>query len=223
MEKLFTILLVLHIAGGLTGLIAGSINLIMKKGGQLHRKIGKIFVAAMITAGFSALGLSVIHPNYFLFMVGIFTIYMVGTGNRYVYFRLIGKDQKPKFLDWLLTVSMALSGILLLGIGIWILSGSNYFGIVFIVFGLFGLRFVTEDVKNYKGKSRFKNFWLVSHISRMTGGYIASVTAFLVVNAKYLPIQLPSVLIWLLPSLILVPFIIKWSRKMAVKKVIPSK
>ena len=45
------------------------------------------------------------------------------------------------------------------------LMTSNLAGVPSIVFGLFGLRFVTEDVKNYKGKSRFKNFWLVISIA----------------------------------------------------------
>ena len=220
MEKLFTILLILHVAGGFVGLISGSINLLMKKGGKRHRLVGKIFVAGMMLAGFSALGLSLIHPNYFLFMVGIFTIYMVGTGNRYIKLKLQGTERKPQFADWLLTIFMTLSGILLLGIGVWLITRANNFGIVFVVFGALGLQFVIDDLKNYKGRSRFKNYWLLAHISRMTGGYIASLTAFLVVNAKYLPIQLPSVFLWLLPSLILVPLIIKWSRKFAVKKVV---
>lgn len=218
MEKLFTILLILHIAGGIVGLLSGSINLIMKKGGKRHRLVGKIFVAGMMTAGISALGLSAIHPNYFLFMVGIFTIYMVGTGSRYIYLKLLGKDQKPKFIDWILTIAMALSGLLLFGIGVLLILRSKYFGIVLIVFGFLGLRFVKDDLKNFKGQSRFKNYWLLAHIGRMTGGYIASLTAFLVVNAKYSPIEFPAIFLWLLPTLILVPFIIKWSRKFAVKR-----
>ena len=155
-------------------------------------------------------------------MVGIFTVYMVGTGHRYIYLKLIGKNQKPQLLDWMLTLSMAISGIVLIGLGIYFVFNSNYFGTVFIVFGALGLRFVKDDLKNYKGQSRFKNYWLLAHIARMTGGYIASLTAFLVVNSKYSPVQLPSVFVWLLPSLILVPFIVKWSRKFAVKKVVEA-
>lgn len=223
MDTLFTILLILHIAGGFTGLLSGSINLTMKKGGKRHRKVGRVFVVGMLTAGFSALGLSAIHPNYFLFMVGIFTLYMVSTGNRYIFFRLMAKEAKPQLLDWILTIAMGVIGSLLIGFGIWLLINSNNFGIVFIFFGVIGLGFVRNDLKNYRGNSPFKNYWLLSHISRMTGGYIASLTAFLVVNAQYSPVHVPSVMVWLFPSFLLVPFIFKWSRKMAVKKVVEVK
>jgi type IV secretory pathway component VirB8 len=47
----------------------------------------------------------------------------------------------------------------------------------------------------------------------MIGAYIASITAFLVVNNTILP----GVVAWLLPTAVLVPVLIKWSRKYAVK------
>jgi len=90
MDTFFTIFLVLHIIGGSVGLLTGSINLVMRKGDRKHKMVGRVFVYSMLTAGLSALILSVVHPNYFLFMVGVFTIYMVGTGNRYIYLRMLG-------------------------------------------------------------------------------------------------------------------------------------
>jgi len=50
---------------------------------------------------------------------------------------------------------------------------------------------------------------LVTHLQRMIGAYIASLTAFLVVNNTILP----GVIAWLLPSVLLVPFIMAWSKK----------
>lgn len=47
----------------------------------------------------------------------------------------------------------------------------------------------------------------------MVGSYIASVTAFLVVNIEFLP----PVLIWLAPTAVLVPLILVWTRRWAVK------
>lgn len=217
-EKMFSLFLILHIAGGSVGLLSGSINLLMKKGGNRHRIIGKIFVYSMLIASFSSLVLSALHLNHFLFTVGIFTLYMVGTGNRYIYLKMLGKSQKPKFLDWSLTIAMLLSVVFFMILGGWLLSNSTYFGLVYLAFGLFGIRFVKEDLDNYRGKFRFKNYWLIAHLSRMTGGYIASLTAFLVVNAKYSSIQLPLIIVWLFPSLVLVPLIILWSKRFGIKK-----
>jgi uncharacterized membrane protein YbaN (DUF454 family) len=52
----------------------------------------------------------------------------------------------------------------------------------------------------------------------MTGGFIAALTAFLVVNAKYFPEQIPGFVYWLLPTIIFTPLIITWSSKYEVKK-----
>ncbi len=218
MDILFTLFLILHILGGLTGLLAGSVNLLMKKGGLLHKKIGKLFVWGMLIAGGSSLILSLLHPNYFLFMVGIFTIYMVVTGSRYLYLKLIGKGRKATWFDWSLSLTMGLVDLFLLGLGIIYIINAISFGLVFLVFGIFGLLFVREDINNFREKSRYKNYWLLAHISRMVGGYIASLTAFLVVNAKYIPFEFPLFLFWIFPSMLLVPFIMKWSRKYGVKK-----
>lgn len=217
MDILFIILLTLHVMGGSVGLLTGTINLVRHKGDKKHRLIGKVFAVSMLTAGFSSLALSIIHPNYFLFMIGVFTIYLVGTGNRYIYLKMLGSDQRATIIDWAITLTMLLAGLLFIGLGIRSLLAQNSFGIVFIVFGALGLRFVQTDFKNYRGSYKEANYWLLAHLQRMTAGYIAAITAFLVVNLKYSPIVLPSAVVWLLPTAILAPLIIAWTRKYKVK------
>ena len=218
MDQLFTAILILHIASGGTGLITGTINLMRRKGDKLHNRLGLVFTYAMISAGSSAIVLSLMHPNYFLFIVGVFTLYMVSTGYRYIRLRLEGIDNDPKALDWVLTGSMAIAGIGFLFFGAWQLYKGVNFGIVMLVFGLIGMLFVRQDLKYYRGKSEVRNYWLLAHLQRMTGGYIAALTAFLVVNANNFPPIMPGLVYWLLPTAILTPMIIFWSRKYKVKK-----
>jgi hypothetical protein len=47
----------------------------------------------------------------------------------------------------------------------------------------------------------------------MMGAYIASLTAFVVVNAP----ERASIIPWVLPAIFLVPLIVKWSRKYKVE------
>ena len=54
---------------------------------------------------------------------------------------------------------------------------------------------------------------MLAHLQRMTGSYIAACTAFLVVNLDKVKIPIPPVIAWLLPTMILTPLIIKWSRE----------
>lgn len=218
MDILFNIFLTLHIIGGAAGLLTGTINLVRKKGGKDHRLIGKVFVYSMLTVGFSSLVLSVLHPSYFLFIVGVFTIYLVGTGHRYLSLKMLGNGQRPAIMDWSMTIGMLLLGFLFIGFGISHLFAQNMFGIVLIVFSVFGLRFVKTDFDNYRGKFKAKNYWLLAHLQRMTAGYIAATTAFLVVNADYSPVPIPPVIVWLLPTLILTPLITIWTRKYKVKQ-----
>jgi uncharacterized membrane protein len=213
MDTLFTFFLILHIANGSTGLITGTINLFRRKGDTLHKRLGVVFTVAMLLAGSSAIILSILHPNLFLAIVGVFTIYMVGTAFRYIRLRLTEVDNDPGALDWLLTIGMGTAGIAFLFLGGKALYSGNTFGIVYIVFGFIGLLFVNGDLKNYSGKSRHRNYWLLAHLQRMTGGYIAAFTAFLVVNADRFPTVVPGVVFWLLPTIVLTPLIIFWSRK----------
>jgi len=213
MDILFKILLVLHIAGGGTGLITGAVNMARPKGDKTHKLIGNVFMYSMLTAACMALLLSIIHPNSFLFIVGIFTIYLTATGRRYLYFKNAAPGGGPQILDWILSIAMIATSFIFIGMGAWYLFRSNNFGIVFIVFGILGLRLGRADIFNYQGRSEIKNYWLTGHLQRMAGSYIAAVTAFEVVNWKYLPLALPGYVSWLLPTVLLVPLIVIWTRK----------
>jgi uncharacterized membrane protein len=77
---LFQIILIIHITAGFLVLFSGFFNIAVKKGDNKHKIMGRFFYYPMLTAGFSALSLSGLRPNNFLFMVGIFTLYLVVCG-----------------------------------------------------------------------------------------------------------------------------------------------
>jgi uncharacterized membrane protein len=216
MDTLFKILLAFHILGGTVGLTCGLINIVRKKGDKTHKLVGTGFLYGMLTAGFMSFALSILHPNAFLFMVGILTVFSVGTGQRYLSLKELGNGQKPLLVDWALSGMMLLAGIVFVGMGVKYLLESENFGIVFIAFGLLGLRNVYKDFYYYRGIIDVKNYWLLQHIGRMSGGFIASVTAVLVVNAKYFTF-IPYPILWLLPTIIITPLISSWVRKYKIK------
>lgn len=213
MNILFKVFLVLHILSGTLALVSGTINIIKKKGGKFHKLVGKIFLYSMLVVSVSAFVLSVIHPNYFLFIVGVFTLYLVSSGARYLYLKQLNNSQQPKILDWTLTYFMLIFGVIFIIFGIYHLYTKQIFGFVFIIFALIGLKMVWGDFKNFRGKSTIANVWITVHIQRMIGAYIAALTAFLVVNNQILP----SYIAFLLPTVILLPVIIKYTRKYKIK------
>lgn len=208
---LFKTLQLIHIAGGTTSLLLGIIVLSLKKGDKRHKWLGNIYFYAMLIVSIVAIPMSYLHPNYFLFIVAIFTIYMLLTGYRYLSKK---KIQDVSYIDWLLTGSILVFGFAFIGFGIYHIVQQDYFGIVLLVFGTICLLFAKKDYENFKGKSNIKNYWLTGHIQRMMGSYIASTTAFLVVNNTVIP----NIIAWLIPTFLIAPLITRWSKQHEIKK-----
>ena len=206
----FDIFLPLHIVAGTAALLTGTVNILRKKGDPLHQRVGRIFFISMMLVGASALLLSVLHPNAFLFIVGVFTIYLVGTAKRYLSLKDLAHGQKPGAIDLSLTIGMLVFGLAFLGYGALLLWQGGAFGVVLLVFGSLALRMVYSDFNNFRGRTKYANTWLLVHLQRMIGGYIAAMTAFLVVNVQ--DTRIPGFVFWLLPTAILVPLIFRWSR-----------
>lgn len=216
MELLFKILLVIHIIAGSIGLFTGTINIIRKKGDKPHVLVGKFFFYAMIINAIAGFIMSILHDNLFLLIIAVFSFYMAVTGQRFLYLKKLDKGQKPKTIDWAVTITMICFAIFFIIYGIALLVNHNNFGIVLLVFGFISIQMARKDIATYRGRVKYKNYWLLIHIQRMIGAYIAALTAFLVVNNTYLP----GIVAWLLPSVILTPLIFYWSKKKAIRKAI---
>jgi len=213
METIFTILLIIHIIAGSIGLLTGTINIIKKKGDKAHKNVGKFFLYSMLINGFAGLIMSLIHRNDFLLIVAVFSIYMVATGQRFLSLKQLNKEQKPKAIDWILTYTMLVFAFLFITYGSYLLINKVNFGIVLLVFGVVSCLMAIKDIKVYKGNIKEKNYWLLLHIQRMVGSYIAALTAFIVVNNHFLP----GIVGWLLPTVIFFPLIVKWTKQYRVQ------
>ena len=213
METIFTILLIIHIIAGSIGLLTGTINIIKKKGDKAHKSVGKFFFYSMLMNGFAGLIMSLIHRNDFLLIVAVFSIYMVATGQRFLSLKQLHKEQKPKTIDWILTYTMLVFAFLFITYGSYLLINKVNFGIVLLVFGVVSCLMAIKDIKVYKGNIKEKNYWLLLHIQRMVGSYIAALTAFIVVNNHFLP----GIVGWLLPTVIFTPLIVKWTKQYRVQ------
>jgi hypothetical protein len=167
--------------------------------------------------------LSILHFNIFLFSIGILTIHLVGTGWRFLYLRNLAIGQKVLLIDWLLLIGMAIFSFLFVGVGIYAIVTNNWFGVVPIFFGATSMLRCYHDYKLYTGTFANDNYWLLLHLERMTGAFIASLTAFMVntvarkmASISYL--ESFSMFIWILPAIIVIPIIIKWKKMYRVIK-----
>ena len=211
METILNTSLIIHIISGFTALTSGLFIFILKKGNKQHKKIGSVFFYAMLMVVVSALLISVLKQNHFLFMIAIFSLFMNYSGYRSIQ----NKTLKPNSLDWIV-----------LGIGTINTIGMIYsLNIVLMIFGGISVSLVLGDIQVFIKTARNQPIspmaWLRRHIGMMMGTYIATVTAFIVTAGPrtewYGSLQ-PQWLPWILPSLVLTPMIIFYSRKYASKK-----
>ena len=213
METAIRIAIYIHAFFGGIGLISGTLSLVTKKGSEIHKKSGKWFVIGMLVSSGLSLPIASMPGHYspFLFLIGLFTIYMVLVGKRVLRFKR--KTAQVTKADWAITITMTILSLMM------ILSGVlNVFGnkILFIFFGIISLVLCFQDFRFWRNPRKSKTGWLAQHIGKITGAYIASVTAFLVGGMK-----VQGLMVWILPSIIGNAFIIYYIIKIR-RKILPT-
>lgn len=202
------ILIVVHAALGGIALAAGLIALSVKKGGKIHVLAGRAFFWSMLTSALTAIVVTLFpgHSSPFLFSIGVFSSYLIGTGYRATRFK---RKDVSLGLDYALSLLMLSCGLGMILLPL-ILSGA--LNIVLAIFGGIGIAFAVVDALNFRNPAALRKKWLGMHLSKMVSGYIAAVTAFIVVNQFF-----TSWIAWLGPSVIGTAFIIYWMRRIAPK------
>ncbi|CAM3997613.1 MULTISPECIES: hypothetical protein [Flavobacterium] len=208
MEQVVKIFIYIHAFFGGISLITGIASILLKKGNSQHKKTGKLFTFAMLVSTLISIPISCLpnHENPFLFLIGLFTIYLVLTGNRALTFKTKEKAERK---DIIISGIMLVFSIIALFIGIYGYTQSIENSILYLFFGSFSLYMTIKDFIFYK--KRTPNDWLKNHIGKMIGATIASITAFIVAG-----LEIGSLISWILPSIIGTIYIYYW--KMRLKK-----
>ena len=218
---LFQSLLILHIIAGFTALLVGAMAIASRKGSKNHLKSGKVYVFSMLIVGISAIALTQLKSNPFLFTVGIFTLYLIYAGQRAIFYFRLKESYRTGWRDILPTVIAVIVSIGMVGQPIYqMISSGTIFISVMAIFGGILLGFAIRDlhmfVKNPSIQPNNKT-WLIKHIGMIGGAYIATLTAFLVTNVSFSP----AWVIWLTPTLVGSILIAKASKEWRTKLKIP--
>lgn len=210
MESNITIAIYIHAFFGGIGLLAGTLSFIVRKGSKVHTLSGKCFSFAMITSSLISMPLACMpgHENTFLFLIALFTIYMVLAGNRALSFKPRFKKIKADLSDNLISGSMLVFSVVMIVFGIYGLLNKLPNAVLYVFFGVIGLFMSWRDFVFYKNPSKTKSTWLVNHIGRIVGAYIASITAFLVAG-----LHLGTLVYWIGPTVLGSIAIVYWVRK----------
>lgn len=201
-----SIVVVIHAISGVLALLAGLLNIVGSKKGERHRKVGSFFVFMILTSALTGIILALQSGNWFLAAVGVFTAFMAYTG------RVYHRKNNFTVLDVVAVFTATGIGLFMTGYGIGLLLGGVIFGRVHLVFGSILLALVRTDLLVITKRKSFSRVAGVQHISRMTGAFIAALTAFVVVNEALFANFEPGFIIWLLPTVLFTPFAVYWSR-----------
>jgi uncharacterized membrane protein len=205
MDAIKLIVLYLHIGAGFIALTTGLVPMFSEKGGKAHVFWGNVFYWAMFLVALTALiRFKMEFRLIFLAGIAVFSFYSTFTGARLVRMK---KNLKPEFIDWFGAVLTVLSAFGMMTFSFLAYQkGITFYTVLFALFGIFSLVMATEDLRVFSGKKVIDNtvpfqarYWFQNHISRMGGAYIATVTAFLVVNN---PPYIPGLVVWIAPGVI---------------------
>ena len=206
MKTFLTLTLYVHIAAGFLALVTGLVPMFAKKGGKAHILWGTVYFWAMFVVVLTALLRFQMQTRLiFLSGIAIFSFYNTFTGVRLIQRK---DSQRPSWLDYFASIlammcAFAMFYFAFLGFQ----KGDRFLSILFLVFGVAVFTMSLEDLRVFMGKKVIDDagkpvpirYWFQNHISRMGGSYIATVTAFLVVNN---PPYIPGLVVWIAPGVI---------------------
>lgn len=207
-NTVFLALLTVHVIAGFASLIAaiGAVTTQwLRTAHRWHVLAGQVFFRGMIVIFLTAVPLAWMIESLFLFLISLFSVYLAWSGYRYAK-RRRGPVSWPDKAAAGLMMAAALG---MIGFGAAMLFGSDLNGITLLVFGGLGLTLGWLDLDAYRkgeytGKQR-----IASHLGMMLGATIAAVTAFVVTNFTLEP----AFVLWIAPTLVIVPLISYWTRR----------
>ena len=205
MQNFLKFALYLHVFAGFTALTTGLVPMFSKKGSTLHITWGRVYFWAMFVVALTALIRFQMKPRLiFLAGIAIFSFYNTFTG-----MRLIRRKEhiKPAFVDWFGAILMVMGSLVMLYSAYSASQTNNVFYVtLFTIFGMLMFSLAFEDLRVFMNIKQIDNdipmqarYWFQNHISRMGGSYIATLTAFLVVNN---PPFIPGLVVWIAPGVI---------------------
>ena len=203
------ILLALHVSAGVLALLSAAVAIFSEKGKQVHLIAGSAYFWGMVGIFLTAIPMSLLTGNIFLFLIAVFSFYLAFSGRRFAKNRT-GIAQR---IDWIANFLMLSSGVGMWLLAAWYVAQDNPQYVTLAVFGFLALGlgyldFRVHTTEAARGKER-----IARHLTNMLAGTIAVVTAVLVVNVQMEPVWVP----WILPTVVLTPVIVWWNGKVLSK------
>ena len=196
----FDVLLLVHVLGGFLGLASGSVPLLGVKGGEAHRRWGRVFVGAMGTAAITALPLAIWREDALQFVVGVFSGYLALYGLRIL---RRGRDGRLSFWEKGLGAFAAGTFLLATAASVFLWGTDVARARTAIGFSLVGLVVALGDVSSWARADRSSRARVANHMTAMVLALAAGFAAFLNTQGTRLTHLAGGADVWMLPPLAL--------------------
>ena len=164
--------------------------------------VGRVYAVGMTVVFVTAIPLAIFADSIFLFLIALFSFYLVFAGWRFAR----NRRRRAHPADW-----VAVSAIGITGLAMWVyavmiaLDGSSQW-VTLLIFGGIAVALGAADARFHwtqpGGQRRVSR-----HLTNMMAGTIATITAVTVVNVSMEPVWVP----WILPTVVITPLIVWWN------------
>ncbi len=196
------ILLAVHIAAGSISLAAAGVALVTAKGGRWHVLAGRVYAVGMTVVFLTAVPLAFLGGSTFLFLIALFSFYLVFAGWRFAR----NRQRRAHPVDWVAVAAIGITGLAMWVYAVVIALGGSSQWVTLLVFGGIAIALGLADGRFHQtqpgGARRVSR-----HLTNMMAGTIATITAVTVVNVDMEPVWLP----WILPTVVITPLIVWWN------------
>ena len=187
---------VLHVIFGTFVLIVAPAAMLARKGGRWHRRWGTAFMLAMSVVLFTAGFMWQPKGHIFLLALSLVSAYFIFNG-----FRILARRRRRRedALDNGVDIAAAVATVVAGTWLFWIAATPidklmRELAPIMGGLGIVAIAFAVNDIRGVLGP-RSRVGTIIAHFSAMIAAYISAVTAFIVINAHGVPMQLR----WLVP------------------------
>jgi len=205
-------ILLLHISGGITGILSGAVAMSFRKGSGGHALAGKVFVVAMLCMSGAGAYMAFMKSQTGNLMGGVMTFYMVATA----WVTARRKDGETSIFDWAALLVALAFGAIAVTFGIQAAQSdtglkAGYPPPVYFIWGLVALLSATGDVRMLiRGGVFFGSQRIVRHLWRMCLGLFIATGSFFLGQQKVFPASLRGLKIWFVPAFLPLLLMIYW-------------
>ena len=163
---------------------------------------GRVYAVAMTLVFVTAIPLAILASSTFLFLIALFSFYLVFAGWRFAR----NRQRRAHPVDWIAVAVIATTGLCMWGYAVVLAIHGSSQWVTLVLFGGIAIALGIADAlfhwKQPGGQRR-----VARHLTNMMAGTIATITAVTVVNVDMEPAWVP----WILPTVVITPLIAWWN------------